>query len=125
LWSSDPPGSLIAFFNHPFRPDAGRRLWIFLTPTTTLITIINLLFAFFSHAPRRTWWLGSALCSLFIMAVTFAYFVPVLLSFPRAAEKPASEVVATARRWVALNYIRALLLVAAWLAALKAFSYRG
>lgn len=51
LWSSDPPASLTSFFAQPIRPDSGRRLWIWLTPVTTVIVLVNLALAVLSKEP--------------------------------------------------------------------------
>jgi hypothetical protein len=122
LWASDPPSSVTAFFGRPSRPDSGKRLWIFLSPLTMLITIVNLVLALRSDAPDRTWWITGAALGLAVLVATFAYFVPVLNTLPRAAELPPAQVAAMVRRWVALNYVRLVMIIAAWLAALRAFS---
>ncbi|HEV2719919.1 MAG TPA: DUF1772 domain-containing protein [Thermoanaerobaculia bacterium] len=120
LWSSNPPSSIAVFFGQPLRPDPGRRLWIYLSPLTAIVSIANLGLAWFSAEPRRTWWLAGAACAVIVLAATFAYFVPAILALAKSANDPAAA--AKARRWVALNWIRAALLVIAWLAVLKAFS---
>jgi hypothetical protein len=119
LWSSDPPASLAAYLSQPIRPDSGRRFWIILSPITAVISLLNLVLAILSTAPMRAWWIASAAGSVTVMAATFGYFVPALLSMARdGANTPPAK----ARRWVVLNYFRAVLIVAAWIAALKAFS---
>lgn len=123
LWSGSPPESVIAFFGQPLRPDAGRRLWIILTPLTSVIVLINLFFATVATGLNRAWWLGSSIVALAILIVTFAYFVPALLSLPRISELPRESAIRKVRLWRTLNYFRAVLLISSWLAALKAFSY--
>jgi hypothetical protein len=125
LWSSAPPESVIAFFAQPLRPDAGHRLWIILTPTTSVIVLVNLFFATVDTGLNRAWWLGSSIVAVGILIATFAYFVPVLLSLPRISELPRESAIRKVRLWRTLNYFRAVLLVCSWLAALKAFSYGG
>src|ERR1041385_7431110 len=70
----------------------------------------------------RAWWIAASAGSVVVMAVTFAYFVPELISFAKTAAQPPADVAPRVRRWVALNYIRAVILIAAWIAALKVFS---
>ena len=123
LWSNSPPASVIAYSSSATRPDSGRRLWIVLTPLTGLISLVNLAAAWLNHGPGRTWWLASSGGALFVIAVTFAYFIPVLLRLPNAAQIPEAELTKMVRWWVRLNWCRFAVLVAAWLAALKAFSY--
>lgn len=117
LWSDDPPASVAAYFAQPLRPDSGRRLWIFLSPVTTVIAVVNLILAFMSTGPRRGWWIAGAAGGVVVLIATFAYFVPVLLSLPRDGAR------AKVRTWVYLNYVRAAVLIAAWIASLHAFSY--
>ena len=125
LWSSAPPESVIAFNAQPIRPDSGRRFWIILTPVVGLVSLANVFFAWSSAGPQRVWWLASAGTSVVIVIVTFAYFAPILWTLLRSSELPASEVTNKVRWWVRLNWVRAVVLVAAWLAALKGFSYGG
>jgi hypothetical protein len=122
LWASDPPASLTAFHAQPLKPDSGRRLWIILTPITAVISLFNLVAALISHEAMRGWWIAASAASVAIMVVTFAYFVPELIAFARTAAQPPADVAPRVRRWVALNYIRAVILIAAWVAALQAFS---
>ena len=76
LWADDPPASLTAFHAQPRKPDSGRRLWMFLTPTTALISLFNLVMALMSHEAMRGWWIASSGTIVVIVGVTFAYFVP-------------------------------------------------
>ena len=122
LWATGEAAAVARFFAPPMRIDSGRRLWRFLTPLTTLIVVLNVVLAFRSSAPLRTWWLAGSLGSMAVMTATFAYFVPVLFSFARANEAATADVGAKARRWRMLNYVRAIVLVASWIAALRAFS---
>ena len=123
LWSSDPPASVAAFLAQPLRPDSGPRFWIFLSPTTALIAILNLILALMSTGPRRPWWIAGSAGGVAVLVATFAYFVPVLLSLPRMRELPEGDAAAKVKAWVGLNYVRAAVLAAAWIASLKAFSY--
>lgn len=120
LWSDHPPSSLTAFHAQPLRPDSGKRFWIFLSPVTTLICLANLILAVMSTAEWRVWWLVAAGCGTAVMIATFGYFVPVLLYLARVARQPGHDDAGKIRMWVALNYVRAAVLLFAWIAALKA-----
>ncbi len=122
LWASSPPQSVLAYLAVTIRPDSGHRLWIFLTPPTGVISLLNLVAAWLYAGPGRTWWLIASALALFVIVVTFAYFVPVLLRLPDAAKMPEAQLTRMVRLWVRLNWCRFVILVAAWLAALKAFS---
>lgn len=116
LWASAPQ----RFFSQPLRPDSGKRLWVILSPITSLVSILNLLYALGAAEPKRMWWIAASAISVAVMIVTFAYFVPTLLAIARANE--GDDVAAKAKTWVALNYVRAIAIITAWLFALKAFS---
>lgn len=72
--------------------------------------------------PERGWWLAAALAALADRALTFSYFIPAMMGLMNAADSPAA--VAAAERWMYLNYLRHVLVLAAWLAALRALSLR-
>lgn len=122
LWSSSPPESVAAFFAQPIRPDSGRRLWIFLTPLTGIICLLNVILALLARTDNRSWWLTASILGIAVIVVTFAYFVPVLLTLPESSGQPPEEVKRRVQLWVRLNYVRAAVLIVAWLAALKAFA---
>jgi len=123
LWSGAPPESVTTFLTQPLSPDPGRRLWMILTPLTSVITVINLFYATTTTGLNRAWWLGGSIGALGVLIVTFAYFVPVLLSLPRIAALPREDAIRKVRVWRTLNYFRAVILGCSWLAVLKAFSF--
>ena len=101
--------------------DTGLRFWAFVsTMPLTLLTLANLFFAWRSAGAVREWWLAAALTALADRALTFLYFVPTMIGLMRAHDSPES--VATATRWRNLNFLRHAIVLAAWLAALKAFA---
>jgi hypothetical protein len=73
LWAQSPPGSVLAYNETVIKADSGRRLWIFLTPITGVISLINLVAAWMAAGSQRTWWLISSATALFVVAITFAY----------------------------------------------------
>jgi hypothetical protein len=56
--------------------------------------------------------------------LTFSYFVPTMLKLMREEGLAGSQATALALQWANLNYVRLAIVLAAWLAALKAFSLR-
>jgi len=72
LWADVPQ----RFFAQPLRPDSGKRLWIILSPILSIISIINLIYAFGAMEPKRTWWIAASEISVAVMIVTFAYSSP-------------------------------------------------
>jgi hypothetical protein len=101
--------------------DVGRRFWgVVSTLPLTALTLASLYLAAQPDGLAGWWWLTAALVSLVERLLTFAYFIP---SMVRLMKAPAPvDAVARARRWSLLNYLRHVLVLAAWLAALRAFS---
>jgi hypothetical protein len=100
--------------------DTGRKFWAFVsTMPLTLLTLVNLFAAWGSAGPLRVWWLAAALAALADRALTFVYFIPTMVGLMRAPD--SLESVAVATRWWTLNYLRHAIVLAAWLASLKAF----
>src|SRR5258708_25803816 len=103
------------------RDDTGRRFWAFTTTIPlTLLTLANLWAASQSSGPIRMWWLTAALAALTDRIFTFSYFIPRMVGLLRATDSPEAR--ATIMQWANLNYLRLLLVLIAWVAALQAFA---
>jgi hypothetical protein len=122
LWSSAPPESVVAYNLQALRPESGTRFWIFATPLLGLLGLANLFVAWRSNAGVRAWWLFAAAAVVVVVAVTFIYFVPELMRFAAWREGAGAPIESRVRLWVALNWVRVVVLVAAWLSLLRAFS---
>jgi hypothetical protein len=110
-----------------WNPDAARndntgvRFWVAVTTVPlTLLTFANLFAAWRAPAGLRRWWLGTATTGLFERGLTLGYFVPTMVRLMQAESSP--DAVSSAIQWAQLNNLRHLLVLAAWLAALKTFS---
>jgi hypothetical protein len=103
--------------------DAGRRFWAYVTTVPlTLLVLTNLLVAWQAQSPRREWWMVAAAITLIERIGTFSYFIPTAIT-PMQTEGPSGpEVETMATHWIQLDYVRAALSLAGWLAALKALS---
>ena len=121
-WLSQGPDSVLHWNAQAAQRDnTGIRFWVFVTTVPlTLLTLANLLAAWRAAGPVRRWWLTSAVAALADRIFTFAYFIPTMVGLMEAPDSP--EAVATAVQWANLNYVRHALVLAAWLAALKAFA---
>ena len=107
-------------------PDSGRQFWVFVTTgPLTLLTLASLVAAWQTQGAIGRWWLVAAVFTLVERIMTFAFFIPQMLRLQRGQVVPPSKVKAVATRWANLNHLRSALCLAAWLAALKAFSLLG
>jgi hypothetical protein len=104
------------------RDDTGRRFWAFVTTLPlTLLTVASLIIAWRAPGPLRGWWLAAAMLALGDRIFTFSYFIPSMVKLMRAPD--SSESVTKATQWTHLNYLRLAIALAAWLTALKGFSF--
>jgi hypothetical protein len=123
-WASSLPESLYRWNAEATRrPDPGRNFWAFVTTgPLTLLTLANLVAAWRAPGATRVWWLGAVVAAVMDRIFTFGYFIPRMLTLQRAETLPESEVVAMALQWERLDYVRHAIVLAAWLAAMKALS---
>jgi hypothetical protein len=125
-WITTDRGGLHWHAQAAQRDDVGLRFWAYVTTgPLTLLTLANLAAAWMAPGIERRWWLAAALAILLERVVTFSYFIPTMIGLMNAPDSPAAA--ATAKRWLAINYLRHALVLAGWLMALEAFSwlYRG
>lgn len=103
--------------------NSGLQFWVYVTTIPlTLITIANLVAAWFSRIALRKWWLVAAVLVLVERIFTFAYFIPTMYSLIYDRTMEQSVAVATAVQWGQLNYVRHALILLAWLTALRVFT---
>jgi hypothetical protein len=103
------------------RDNTGFRFWVFVTTVPlTLLTFGNLAAAWSAAPPVRAWWLGAVGAALLDRVMTFSYFIPTMFWLMQAADSPPAA--AAASWWSSLNHVRHVLLLGAWLAALRAFA---
>lgn len=121
-WVTSSPASGVHWNPDAARADdTGRRFWVFVTTVPlTLLTLANVVVAWRASGPIRGWWLAAALVALADRVFTFSYFIPAMVALIGRAD--SSQSAAAAMRWSNLNYVRHVIVLVAWLAALKAFS---
>jgi hypothetical protein len=103
------------------RDDTGRRFWAFVTTLPlTLLTLASVYFAWRARGTTRLWWLAAAALALTDRLFTFAYFIPAMVNLMRLPD--SADSVAMAMQWSRLNTIRHVLVLSAWLAALRTFA---
>ena len=120
-WLTASPGDAHWHADIARRDDTGRRFWAFVTTIPlTLLTLANLSVAWRAAGSLRVWWLTAGLFALCDRALTFVYFIPTMIRLLKATD--SSESVAAATRWWRLNYLRHAIVLAAWLASLRALA---
>jgi hypothetical protein len=103
--------------------ETGRKFWGFVTTMPlTLLTIANLIAALQSQGAMRDWWLAASVITLIERTGTFSFFIPTAIKLQKADTLPSSSIHGLVSLWVRLNYVRNLLTVIAWAAALRALS---
>jgi hypothetical protein len=106
--------------------NTGLRFWVYVTTVPlTLLTLANLVVAWRAQGAIRGWWLGAAVAVLVDRIFTFSYFVPTMVKLMSDASLSQSQAVAMASQWGNLNHLRHVIVLVAWLLALKAFSLLG
>lgn len=123
-WFSRSPESGLRVDSEAMRrTDAGLKFWAYVTTVPlTFLTLTSLAVAWQTQGPRYDWWLAATAIILVERIGTFSYFIPTALKLMRAESLPQSRVDTMASQWARLNYIRASLTLAVWIAALEAFS---
>ena len=102
--------------------NTGLRFWVFTsTIPLTLLTLINLILAWRTESTIRKWWLTASLISLAERIFTFSYFIPTMIVLMQDEGLDDLEAVRIASQWADLNHLRHILVLVAWLAALKTF----
>jgi hypothetical protein len=103
--------------------NVGLRFWAYVTTgPLTLLTLASLFAAWRAPEPVRHAWLIATAAALLERVMTFAYFVPTMITLMREGALSESAAVAKARQWVALCVVRHAATLVAWLAALMALS---
>lgn len=102
--------------------NSGLRFWVYVTTVPlTLLTLANLFAAWRAEGPKRRPWLAAAAVSVVERIFTLSYFIPRMVALQEDTSLAAAEAVAMASQWGALNNLRHLLTLIAWLLALEAF----
>ncbi len=129
LWDTAPPDSVIAYHQHnaanpQFALNAGGRFWIFLTPLLGLSAIAALLSGLRTRPEHRKWRIAGTVLTLIVVVFTFIWFIPNIIQLTGRGVMAMSpdEVTSLTNWWVGLNWVRAVLYAAGWLAALRALS---
>jgi hypothetical protein len=122
-WLSSSPESVYHWDAEAAREaNTGLKFWIFVTTVPlTLLTLANLTVAWWARGAARRWWLVAAVAALADRIFTFSYFIPTMVKLT-GGSLSQPEAVSVAAQWGNLNHVRHVIILVAWLAALKAFS---
>ncbi len=129
LWSVAPPDSVIAYHQHNvanphFTLNQGGRFWIYVMPLLGLLTIATLLSGLKTRLEHRKWRIAGTILTLIVVVFTFAWFVPNIIKLTGEGVMAMSpdEVASLTNWWAGLNWVRAVLFLVGWLAALRALT---
>jgi hypothetical protein len=129
LWSAGPPDSVLAYHQHnvanpQFVLNQGGRFWIFVTPLMGLLAVASLISGLRTQAEHRRWRVLGTGLAIIVVVSTFVWFVPniIILMGNRVTQLSMDEITNLTNWWVRLNWVRVVLYVTAWLAALRALT---
>jgi hypothetical protein len=129
LWSLSPPDSVVAYHQHnvanpQFAPDQGGRFWIFFFPLGALLAIATLVSGLKTRPEHRKWRMVSTILALIVVVFTSAWFILniIPLTGEGVTNLSGEQITSLTNWWVRLNWIRAVLYLTAFLAALRALS---
>jgi hypothetical protein len=129
LWSSAPPESVLSYYRHSianprFALNQGGNFWAFVMPLLTLSAIGTAVSGLTTRPEQRKWRIGAVALTLCLIAVTGAWFIPNIrrLLGSEVLAMPADAIVSLTTAWVRLNWIRSLLFLISWIAALRALT---
>ncbi len=128
VWSHAGAESIIGYYelnmaNPQFSLNAGPKFWSFLTPAVGLFAIATLATSFKTSPQHRKWRIAGSSLAVFMVACTFAWFVPNIIKlFYAVPNMPAADIATTAKWWVNLNYGRVVIGITAWIWILRAFA---
>lgn len=129
VWSAGAPDSVLAFYQHnlanpKFVLNAGGRFWMFFTPLTGLTALACLLSGLRTAPEHKKWRIAGSALALIVVIFTFVWFVPNIIKLNSAAILSMSrdDLASLTNWWVRLNWVRAVLYIAGWLAAIRALS---
>jgi hypothetical protein len=124
MWASEPsPQSLANRLADSGHTASSTRFWPFVSPVVFLLAITNAVFGWRHRGAGRSWWLTAAFGFVLISIATYAYFVPTMLSMMHGAEEyTPGELERAVAMWTGLSWLRTILAVPIWLAAVKALT---
>jgi hypothetical protein len=65
--------------------NTGLRFWVYVTTVPlTVLTVASIVAAWWTPDVVRNWWLGAAAAALVDRVLTFAYFIPTMLTLMRS-----------------------------------------
>jgi hypothetical protein len=123
LWSHDPQAAHVFWMANPqFAPQPGPHWWMFSTPATGLLALCTLFLAGRLPRPQRKLLRIGAALAFALVALTFAWYVPLLLQLqgPQVLAWAPDVASHKAALWVGWNWVRAFAYILAWLFVIRA-----
>ena len=106
------------------RDNTGVRFWVYVTTIPlTLLTLVNLFYAWKSTGDIRRWWLTASLLAIADRIFTFSYFIPTMVQLMQDQVMPNAQATAMFEQWIRLNYLRHAITLGAFVTSLKTFKH--
>ncbi len=123
LWSANLPNSVLEWNS---RPDFVVNPTRFYLPTAITLILSSLLAMILNWKSRnqRIWLILSTICVITTFVFTLLYFFPKndVLFRNQVSGLSGEEITAIANSWIKANYLRVMIMIIGFFAALKAFS---
>jgi hypothetical protein len=116
-WKHDvDPDTLLDKLESSGQNHAGKGFWPLVSPAQSLLSIVNIVLAWSYQGPAHSYWLAAAITVFASRVITFAYFIPVMLTrIMKPQNVEAKRLQAIVNRWTALSPVRLLPELIAWL----------
>ena len=120
LWQHSPPESVTSW---PYGTVQGK-FFIVVSPTYYLISIAMLIASFWMPQRMRLWVRVAGLTAIIVGVMTLGFFIPILnkTQATRGAGLSGEEITTLVNQFKSWNWLRFGLLIAGWIAGLRAFS---
>ncbi|PYS31555.1 MAG: hypothetical protein DMG11_00965 [Acidobacteria bacterium] len=84
------------------RANVGLRFWVYVTTVPLTLLTLAIVAAWWTPNEVRNWWLAAGAAVLVDRVMTFAYFIPTMLTLMNNQTISGSEAVAKATQWINL-----------------------
>jgi hypothetical protein len=123
LWAGSPPESVTQW---QYGAVQGKFFRV-VSPLCYLLSLLLIILCWRMPPSQRNWSLAAAISSILIGIATFSFFIPILqkTQATRGAGLSGDEITALVNQFTTWNWARWIVIVAGWIAGLRALSLRS